>query len=439
MKKILILFFLLFAVRAFTQSSKVDSLKNSIDDPQSNSKSIENRLASTENDVSKLKKIKISGYVQAQYEYYDKAPKPVPDNTFFIRRARLKTSYETSAGLKYVVESDFSTGNITVKDAYAVVNDPWLKVFSLTMGQFCRPDYEVEYSSGTREVLEYSKVITSLYPGEREIGAKFEAKPKSLPILCQLAVFNGNFTGIEPRDFDNGKDIMARAVYSYKTKTQNMGIDFGLNYYFGSVRTKDSKYVLNTDNSLDSVGKIGDNLRKKWLGTEFRWYSNFLGGIAVKAEYIFGQNAFLGVSTPSVSQAGGTATTTFSNGTTTVTTTGQSSTTKVVVSPNKLRNFSGFYVYLLKTINAKNQFALRYDSYDPNSKLSGDKAGSDTYLNTICLALNHFFDENIRITLAYTMPISEVNSTNKATVGKNLFGNNDVLNNTISLRVQAKF
>ena len=145
------------------------------------------------------------------------------------------------------------------------------------------------------------------------------------------------------------------------------------------------------------------------------------------------------ISTSTVSPTGGTSSTTFSNGTTTVTTAGQSSTTNVVVSPNRLRNFSGFYIYLLKTINAKNQFVLRYDSYDPNSKLSGDKAGSETYLNTICLALNHYFDENIRITLAYTMPISEVNSVNKATVGKNLFGNQDILNNMITLRVQARF
>ena len=95
-----------------------------------------------------------------------------PTNTFYIRRARIKFTYEPVDGVKFVLQPDFSTGNLTLKDAYAVVNIPKLKDVTLWAGQFNRPDYEVEYSSSQREVFERSRVIRAIYPGEREIGVK---------------------------------------------------------------------------------------------------------------------------------------------------------------------------------------------------------------------------------------------------------------------------
>ena len=141
-----------------------------------------------ETDLSKLNKLKISGYVQAQWLLNDKdhVTDNEPTNTFFIRRARLKFTYEPLDGVKFVLQPDFSTGNLTLKDAYAVVNIPKLKGWSIWAGQFNRTNYEVEYSSSQREVLERSKVIRAIYPGEREIGAKLEYKGSTIPLLFQL-------------------------------------------------------------------------------------------------------------------------------------------------------------------------------------------------------------------------------------------------------------
>ncbi len=46
-----------------------------------------------------------------------------------------------------------------------------------------------------REVMERSRVIRTIYPGEREVGAKLEFTPVKVPLKLQFAVLNGNFTG----------------------------------------------------------------------------------------------------------------------------------------------------------------------------------------------------------------------------------------------------
>jgi len=433
MKKLLLLLSLILSLKGFSQVS-IDSLKEAIDDHKMKISAFDERLSTDESDLQKLTKIKFSGYVQAQYDYYDFSPKPTPSNTFYIRRARLKATYEAIDGVKFVLQPDYATNNLSLKDAYVVLNDRWTKTFSIWAGQFNRPDYEVEYSSSQREVLERSRMIRTLYPGEREIGVKLEANPQNIPFKFQLAALNGNFTGNsakdgkDAKDIDNGKDLMARAVYSFKFPKCGLGVDFGLNGYYGSVQTKDSKYVLNSENKLDSA-TTGSYLPKKWAGAEMQFYWDFLGGMALKGEYIMGQISTIGTSTTTVTQIGGTNSTTSSGGTTTTTRTDSSSTTKTVITPNKTRNFSGYYVYFIKNIGLKNQLVVKYDNYDPNASLSGDKAKSEIYYNTLTLAWQYYFDENLRITASYEIPMNEKNATTPK----------EILDNTFSVRIQAKF
>ena len=162
MKKIFTLLFLsACSLAAVAQTAVSDSLKEVLANHEGKLTALDDRVLVNETDLSKLNKIKISGYVQAQWEYYGKdlVKTNEPTNTFYIRRARLKFTYEPADGVKFVLQPDFSTGNFSLKDAYAVVNLPVLKDWSLWAGQFNRPDYEVEYSSGQREVLERSRLI----------------------------------------------------------------------------------------------------------------------------------------------------------------------------------------------------------------------------------------------------------------------------------------
>lgn len=455
-----ILFLSFIAINAKAQSVE-DSLRDQISEMKDRINGIDERLLTSESDLSKLTKIKFSGYIQAQFDNFENKA-VYPSNYFSIRRARLKATYEAFDGIKFVVQPDFSPSGVTVKDAYVVLNDHFInsgifkKTFSLTAGKFNRLNYEVEYSSSQRETPERSTIIRSLYPGERAIGFKLEANPESIPLKVQFAVFNGNDGGfnqfadttgktssnvIENKDFDNFKDIMARATYSFKLGSFG-GLDIGAHAYFGSLKSN-TNATLHSDYITIDSSKVGDAVKRNWFGAEFQLFADVLGGLSVKGEYITGKNGMLGGSK-------------FANGN---------------LLPNFQNNFTGYYVYFIKNIGKKNQFAFRYDYYDPNTDITGkdvkvlkyagnstQKIGSltsskiDLAYTTFTFAWHYYFDDNIRISLAYAIVQNEKVDT-KADGTGNLTesyinpdgskGVNDYSTifkqNQLTLRLQAKF
>jgi hypothetical protein len=411
MKKLLALtIFTAFSVFGYSQTQVDDSLKEVIDRHEGKINALDERVLVNEADLGKLNKIKVSGYVQAQWEYYGKdlVKTNDPNNNFYIRRARIKFTYEALDGVKLVIQPDFSTGNLSLKDAYAVLNIPKFKDLTLWAGQFNRPDYEVEYSSSQREVLERSRVIRAIYPGEREIGVKLEYIGSKIPLKFQLMAMNGNFTGSQAKDYDSRKDLMGRLVYSIKMPVAGLGIDLGANGYYGGNRIKYNTFVSNLYGILDSTSfKSGDYLDKNWIGGEIQVFADILGGLAIKGEYVAGVN--------SASSA-----------------TNQDSKAKLAdmrKDPTKLRNFSGYYIYLIKNIGSRNQFVAKYDYYDPNTKLSGDAAKNELFYKTLTLAWQYYLNDNIRLSLNYEMPKNETNAINTK----------DLKDNTLGVRIQAKF
>jgi len=396
-KTIIIICLALWALNGFSQST-ADTLQEKLTAIDGKLNALDERVALNESDLGKLTKIKVSGYIQAQFINYQDGLLKNNDanNTFFVRRARIKVTYEATDGLKFVLQPDFATGNLSLKDAYAVASLPKLRSLALWAGQFNRPNYEVEYSSSQREVMERSRVILNLYPGEREVGAKLEFTPVTVPLKLQAALLNGNFTGNQLNDVDSKKDLMARATYSLKFPGAGVGIDFGAHIYYGGLMAK-NKYILNYENVLDSTSSnAGSYMDKKWGGAEMQVYFDVLGGLALKGEYLAGKNAFAGDSKS---------------------------------NPNKTKEFSGYYAYLIKNIGKKNQLVGRYDYFDPNTKLSGDGAGKDIYYKTLAVAWQYYLNDNIRVSVQYTMPKNETNTANPE----------DIADNVFTLRVQAKF
>ena len=398
--------FALVSYCGYSQTQKTDSLTEEIVKHEGRINALDERVLINEADLFKLTKIKVSGYIQAQYESYGKDIEKTNgyNSTFYIRRARVKFTYELIDGVKFVLQPDFSTNSLSLKDAYAVVNIPKLPDFTLWAGQMNRPNYEVEYSSTQREVLERSRVIRSIYPGEREIGVKLEYIGSTIPLKFQLMGMNGNFTGTQAKDVDSKKDLMGRIVYSVKLPDAGIGIDLGVNGYLGGNLAKTNPYVKNSDGTNDSI-KVWSYLDKNWTGAEIQIFADVLGGMSLKGEYITGIN-----STPS----------TISSTATSV---------QMKADPNKLRNFTGYYIYFIKNIGPKNQFITRYDYYDPNNKLDGDAAGNDIFYKTWTLAFQHYLNDNIRISLNYEIPENEINLTNAS----------DKKDNVLGVRIQAKF
>jgi hypothetical protein len=422
MRKILVIaIFTMVSFYGYSQTQTIDSLKEVIEKHDGKLNALDERVLVHEADLFKLNKIKISGYIQSQWEYYGKDLEYTNgySNTFFIRRARVKFTYEALDGVKFVLQPDFSTGNFALKDAYAVLNIPKLKDWAIWAGQMNRINYEVEYSSGQREVLERSRVIRAIYPGEREIGIKLEYIGSKIPLKFQLMAMNGNFTSAQAKDVDSRKDLMGRVVYSVKLPGAGIGIDFGVNGYLGGNKPKTPlstvfynpyNYYASTSGGLDSIAG-GNYLNKTWVGGEIQVFADLLGGTALKAEYISGVNSTLNSGAVMINPSDTPA-------------------NKLKNASGSEKKFAGFYIYLLKNIGPKNQFVAKYDFYDPNTKMKGDAAAkSDLNYKTLTLSWQYYLNDFIRISLNYEMPRNETNTANPS----------DIKDNTLGIRLQAKF
>ncbi len=455
MKQLSLITLMLISALFYNANAQEATVNEKLSEVKDQVSGLTERLATAESDLSKLTKIKVSGYMQAQYQYFEN-PSIQPNNYFSLRRARVKFTYEMTDGIKFVLTPELVPGNLSVKDAYVVLNDHWKNAFSIWMGKFNRPNYEVEYSSSSREVAERSMVIRTLYPNERAIGAKLEYNPLNVPFHFQLAMLNGadgitikdaagnNLNTNENKDFDNYKDIMVRATYNLQLGNFG-GLDFGAHGYFGSYKSNALKTLSSDYTTLTEI-KYGDPVKRNWLGAEFQLYADLLGGMSLKGEYIAGKNATVGYLP--VAALGTTA--------------------AKAGLPNFRNNFSGYYVYLIKNLGKRNQFAFRYDYYDPNTDITGKEvkvkgyASSDANVasvmsgktdlatSTFSLALHHYFDDNLRITLNYDIVQNEkvgsagllTEDYTKADGTKVVkgFDYSKVINqNLLTLRIQAKF
>jgi hypothetical protein len=282
---------------------------------------------------------------------------------------------------------------------------------------------------------------------------------------------------------------MGRLTYAFKLGRWG-GLTLGAHGYYGKIKAN-SLDVLNSDytynTTLDNVGK---GVKKNWVGFEAQFYADILGGVALKGEYIFGVN-----STPGYNgNAKFTSTSTAFNSTKDTLTLTTLTTTSVNAAPAISRNFMGYYIYLIKNIGTHHQVAVRYDYYNPNTKLGADEigvskwdaktadvikdnksaAGSDpvvitnnqsktTTVNklssgttdipygTWTLAYTYYFDDNIKIMLGYEIPMNEKVGVNDKGVGNvtttyavngvpGVYDySNTLKQNTLTLRLQVKF
>ena len=408
----------------------LDSLAKTVNEHSEKFAGYEEKFSGLEAIVNELSKIKVSGYIQAQYETYDtwssdgtvhgipvSGSNSYEDNSFYIRRARIKFTYKPIDGVNLVLQPNFEVHQVTMKDAYVQLNDRWLNTFSLWVGQFNRPTYEIEYSSASREFAERTLMTRTLYPQERDQGVKLEADfvtQYNFPLKLQFAILNGNFgqgsLSSQAKDVDNAKDFMARGVYSLKMMNNSLGIDFGAHTYLGhtTVIAQTTPPTVFTDvNNNPFIPKVGDKFKKDLFGGELQAYYDFLGGMSLKGEYIRG---------------------TYS---------GTTNTAQVnsLFNANKIRNIEGYYIAFVKNLGKLFEASVRYDVFDPNTKMSGDaitNAGELKYYNWN-YALQYFFNDNIKVMASYLMPINE-KSQNAGADFKS-----DKHDNTFTLRVQARF
>jgi hypothetical protein len=372
----------------------------------------EERVIDLENSLYRLTKIRFSGYIQAQWQYFEN-PSIYPNNSFSIPRARIKIKYQPYSGVAFVLEPDFAPGKLAVKEAYACLNDPWLNTFSFTGGQFKKFNYENEISSSALEVLTRSMVVESLYPSEYGIGIKGEVNPPELPFHIQLGLVNGNEyliitdsegNDINPKikDFDPYKDIMGRFVYNFLFGNRG-GIDIGVSGYYGWIRSNSTVQIAG-DYSFDRQVTTGQSVPRRWIGAEMQLYLDILGGFALKGECLMGLNAYPGYTGTSKiiepTQVSLIHDTLFISSETTNST---------MISPVVTRNFIGSYIYLIKNIGKKNKFAFRWDYYDPNTRLKGNQIGVTGFDESS-------YDKQVSTTITGSDPVIRINETTNTDV-----------------------
>jgi len=447
------------------------------------------------NDVAFLKKFKFSGYMQGQFQVAQKAGTATydggnfastTDKRFMMRRARLKLNYignnsefvfqfDASDNGNYIAGNTFtvvdsvgtvpgphygkpythtggnvlSSGNgkminaFNIKDLYYKFTDPWLKTFSITVGNMNRPfGFEIGYSSSNRESPERGRMSQILFPGERDMGAMLTIQRPSTAklnwIKIEAGMYNGTSSGYP--EYDKQKDFIGHIVLSKSLMKEHIKLSGGASYYNGGWRAGTiNVYNMSTDDQakdgtttlsqkafvLNKLSSTNDYVARIYKGVDAQASCDFPFGITtLRGEYIWGQN-------PGTAQV-------------------QNS------SDIYMRKFSGAYLYFIQNIlKSKNDIVVKYDWYDPNTDVTASDmptttttysngnfksiGANDIKYSTLGLGWVYHWDQNVKITAYYEIMKNETSNNLKTTLINGEGLNGDLTDNVFTLRIQYKF
>jgi len=433
-KAMILLVFSLSGYSVLSQDDQSAAIKQSAD-------TLNAKIENVKTDLDLLKKLKISGYIQAQWQLADTAGQLSPfsggnfpkysDNRFMVRRGRLKATYEGKLS-QFVLQIDATQNGVVLKDAYVNFKDPWLQMFMLQAGVFDRPfGFEVHYSSSMRETPERARITQTLFPGERDLGAMLTIQPKSGSrfnfIRANLALVNGNAISSE---IDSKKDFIGQLGINKTTRNQKFRYAVGVSYYNGGL-FQETKKVYNMATLADgtkgyevdsTASNKGEYAKREYYGADAQFSLDwFLGVTTLRGEYLWGTQP--GTSSSNVSP----------NGKVLPTPTGSNP------SDTYNRKFNGAYVYFIQNLfQSRHEIVVKYDFLDPNTDVkgmdikSGNKfGGADIAYNTWGLGYNVRLYPNLKLMANYEIVKNEKTAL---TAYKT-----DLKDNVFTLRLQFKF
>lgn len=330
------------------------------------------KIETVKSDLEVMKKLKLSGYVQAQWQLADTIGQASPfsggsfpknsDNRFSVRRGRLKLTYEGRLS-QAVLQIDATERGVSLKDAYVNFKDPWLQMFTIQGGVFNRPfGFEVSYSSSSRETPERARITQTLFPGERDLGAMLTIQPRKESrfnfIRLNAALIAGNGVAVEN---DTRKDFVGQLgiVRTNRNETFKYAVD--VSYYNGGV-FQETKKVYDMAILKDGMTKgfvvdstesnKGQYAKRQYFGADAQFSLDWAAGLTtLRGEYIFGMQP--GTSKSNVSPSNRTI-------------------PDLGVTDTYNRPFRGGYVYLVQNIlGSRHEVVVKYDWFDPNTDVSG--------------------------------------------------------------------
>ena len=342
------------------------------------------QYAETRTEVASLKKLKLSGYLQARWAWREdanynldavnaKADK-ITQTGFHIRRGRVKAVY-TADVAAFTLQLDAIPTGVSVKEGYASVNLPMGMAVDAGL-QLFPFGYEVaSRSSADLDTLERSEATRKLLAGEYDLGVALRGKALK-NVSWKLGLFNGN--GVEGASVSGGtdndqlKDVIGRVTGDFGVVTA------GLSGWYGTVRATSQVFGDPADPKKVTGTKQVDYDRQR-VGADVQAFLDLLpiGGTALKAEWIWGKSLL-------------------------------KNDAKVFGAGEKLgKTVSGWYVTATQNLGPMNQLALRYEQFNTDHGLDVSAAGSnkvkvDTELQA---ALHTFLGESAKLTLAWFHPM----------------------------------
>jgi hypothetical protein len=338
-------------------------------------------------EMDRLRRFKLSGYLQLRYEISDGdndsvrvAGSPavlVPANVerFYIRRARIKLTYDHSPWSQAVVQFDGSTSSgVRLLEAYAAITEPrtpepryqgWAGQFNVPFG------YEIERSSSIRELPERSRAENVLFPGERDRGIKLMGLVAGKLDLVAAVINGGGISSVDfpTTDPSRGKDVLGRARVVLGV------VDAAVSGYTGKQTTALTGLDVQTDRT-----RFGFDSQAYFAVPR-------VGGGSAKVEFYRGHN----VNADSLAAL-------------TISPTAANPVRLLVpgADPSHFAtDFNGGYAMVVQNLGEVAQLAARYDWFDPNEDADHD------LFKRWNVAVNAFYQGLTRLTVSYEHPITE--------------------------------
>ena len=378
---------------------------------------------------NKFGQIGFSGYLQPQFQYAESKGSPntfqggdwgpFVNNRFRLRRGRLRTDFThfTPDGkpvVYFLFQFDGTERGVNIRDFWGRYYENKWQLFHFSAGMMARPfGHEVLLSSIFREAPERGRMSQTLVQTERDLGFMLSLNPRKATskmkwFAIDLGIYNGQgLTGTA--EYDSRKDIVGR-ISSKRREIGKSGIKIagGISGYFGGIENRSARlfkaeqrageWMMVSDSLESNIGKIA---QRRYLGADVQIIfpnGNGKGQTEFRAEYIAGQQS-------------STASTSATPGTYAPDAAGQ-------YLPLYTRSFNGAYLYFLQHLGSwQHQVVLKFDWYDPNTKVSSNQitkekgfTPADIRYNTLGGGYIHYINQYLKIVLWYEHPINEKTS-----------------------------
>jgi hypothetical protein len=382
--------------------------------------------------------VKVSGYIQPQFQYaqskgavsYSGGDFPESaDNRFMLRRGRIRFDYlhrknKKTPSFQFALQLDGTERGVFIRDLWGRVLENKWQVLSLTTGMFARPfGFEVNLSSSDRESPERGRMSQILMKTERDLGAmvSFQPMDPEHPLhrfQLDAGFFNGQ--GLTAfNDFDSYKDFIARAAMKPR-QFGNLSVSGGLSYFNGGF-LQNSRYINQVANinggktfiTDSSSRNIGRKAPRKYQGADMqlKWKAG-RSTTEIRGEFWRGTQTSLASETETPGE--------------------------LPDEPYYIRSFNGAFLYLLHQFDKHHQLALKYDWYDPNTKIKGNAinpvnrfTAADIKYNTLGIGYINYLDENLKLVVWYDIVKNEETALDQY--------QDDLRDNVFTLRLQFRF